>query len=185
MWQSNPHFHLLAQLKGFQTVFGNTVLPRWYHMLVKRGAYEGTRNAAKIAATGVLMIYASMLGNEIRNVIKFGPGGNPRFKDEDPKQTVYRAMEVAGFFGVFQFANDAMFAHRFGNPAISQLLGPAASQVNSVIEASGKAAEGNTRPLARETANALPVLNVVPAVRKEITNVIAPDTGRDRRRDRR
>jgi hypothetical protein len=178
MWHSNPHFHLLAQLKGFQTVFGNTVLPRWHHMITKRGAYEGTKNAAKIATAGVLMTYTAILGNELREVIKHGPGGNPKFKDEDPTKTVYRAMERAGFLGVFQFASDAMFAHRFGSPAISQLLGPQASQANELIEGAGQAMEGKPRKLARGVVNAIPGVNVIPSVRKDLTDAMAGEPER-------
>lgn len=90
----------------------------------------------------------------------------------------------AGFLGIFQFVSDAMFAHRFGSPAIAQLAGPAASQVNELIEATGKAAEGNARPLAREVANAVPIVNVIPAARRGITEVIAPESRRDRRERR-
>lgn len=185
MWHSNPHYHLISQLKGYQTVFGNTTLKRWYDLLFNRGGYEGARNAVKIASVGILMTYTAVLGNEIREFIKYGPGGNPKFKAETPARTIYRAMERAGFLGVFQFVSDAMFAHRFGSPAIAQLAGPAASQVNELIEATGKAAEGNARPLAREVANAIPVANVIPAVRRGITDAIAPTPERSGRRDRR
>lgn len=184
MWHSNPHYQLISQLKGYQTVFGNTTLKRWYDLLFNRGGYQGARNAVKIATVGILMTYTAMLGNEIREVIKYGPGGNPKFKDETPTRTIYRAMERAGFLGIFQFVSDAMFAHRFGSPAIAQLAGPAASQVNELIEATGKAAEGNARPLAREVANAIPIANVIPAVRRGITETIAPESRRDRRERR-
>lgn len=184
MWHSNPHYHLLAQLKGYQTVFGNTTLTRWYDLLFKRGAYQGARNAVKIATAGILMVFTAVLGNEVREVIKYGPGGNPKFKDETPTRTIYRAMERAGFLGIFQFVSDAMFAHRFGSPAIAQLAGPAASQVNEMIEATGKAAEGKARPLAREVANAIPIANVIPAARRGITEAIAPESRRDRRERR-
>lgn len=182
MWMSNPHYALLAQLKGFQTVFGNTVLKRWGHMLTQRGVYEGARNGGKMAVAGVLMVLTAMLGNALREFIKYGEGGNQKFKDEDQTKTVYRAMERAGFLGAFQFASDAMLAHRFGSPAIAQLAGPTVSQTNELIEGAGKAMEGNMRPMAREVANAVPIANVIPSVRKEITDSIAGEPERSRRR---
>lgn len=173
MWQSNPHFHLLAQLKGYQTVFGNTVMKRWWDMMTRRGAYENTRNAAKIATAGVLMTWTAVLGNELREWIKHGDGGNPKFHEEDPLRTVYRGMERVGFLGAFQFASDSMFAHRFGSPAIAQIAGPAASQANELLEAAGRAAEGKERPIAREIVNAIPLANVIPKARTRMVDAMS------------
>jgi hypothetical protein len=167
-------------LKGFQTVFGNTVLPRWYNMIAKRGAYEGTKNAAKIATAGTLMTLTAMLGNEIREIIKHGPEGNPKFKGEDPRKTVYRAIERAGFLGIFQFASDALFAHRFGSPAVAQLAGPAVSQTNEIIGAAGEAMDGKPRPLARQAVNAIPGANVIPSVRKDLVDSMAGEKTKQR-----
>jgi hypothetical protein len=79
---------------------------------------------------------------------------------------------------VFQFASDAMLAHRFGSPALAQLLGPQASQVNELIEGTGKAMEGKPRALARGVVNAIPGVNVIPSVRKDLTDAMAGEPER-------
>ncbi len=163
MWHSNPHFHTLSQLKGFQTVFGNTVVKRAYQdisRLWKGNAEEGAIAAAKYASAASLMIYAAMLGNELRERIKYGPGGNPKFKNEPAVQTLIRAVDRTGFTGIAQWGLDATLAHRFGSSGVASILGPAYSQADEILEAAGMYREaGSTNKINRELVNAVPILN--------------------------
>jgi len=170
MWQSNPHWHLFSQLKGFQTTFGNTVMKRWFHEI-----FQGSNksyHAAKIGATGALMVYVAMLGNQFREFIKYGPDGNPKYKNETFESKLVRAVDRAGFTGVFQFGLDAVYAHRFGASSISQLAGPTASQAEQIVRGVGMAFEGDTSKLELELANSIPFANTHRPARDEIREII-------------
>lgn len=173
MWHSNPHYHLLSQLKGFQTVFGNTVVKRWFDLIFNRGIYEGTRNAAKVGATGVIMIMTAMLGNELRELIKYGSKGHPKFKNEGAEARLIRAIDRTGMTGAFQFAIDATYAHRFGSSGVSQIAGPAISQFDQLVfKGIGMALEGNTNKLKYELVNAIPIINTNKKIRNDILEQI-------------
>ncbi len=150
MWHSNPTVHLLAQLKGFNTVFGNTVTKRWIKKILEDPIYQGP----KLAATGSIMIMTAMIANDFRDHIK----GTDRKPESDQKRLI-RAWDRTGLSGVGQLALDAIYAHRFGGAGVSQLLGPFISQVDAIIEAIGRAAEGKPAKLKTEVANAIPIVN--------------------------
>jgi hypothetical protein len=181
MWHSDPRFHLISQLKGFQTVFGNTVMKRFLHEVFEKGVKEGGANAVKYATVGTMMIMVAALGNDLREYIKYGPGGNPKFKDEPAFKRIMRAVDRAGFTGAFQIAIDAFYAHRFGNSGISQIAGPALSQLDQLaLEAVPKALglggeKASTATLKTELTNAIPIINANKATRDWVRDeVISP-----------
>jgi hypothetical protein len=49
LWQSDPHLMLVAQLKGWSSVFGNTIMTRWANKILKSGAVAGPQQAAKLS----------------------------------------------------------------------------------------------------------------------------------------
>ena len=160
MWHSNPHLHLVAQLKSFQTVFGNTVVKRIFTELTQRGAYRSAIQAYRAAYVISLMLLTANFGNHLRERIKYGPEGNPNTKNESSQRTLLRALDRTGLTGIFQFALDATLAHRFGSSGLAALGGPAMSQAEELMEAAGVYIEtGKTSKLRREAANAVPIAN--------------------------
>jgi len=175
LWHSNPHFHTIMQLKGFQTTFGNTVVKRMARELVQRGVFNSVEAATKYAAIMGLMTYTAMLGNELRETLVYGSEGNPRFKDEPIEQKYFRALERTGFTGAFQFGLDATLAHRFGSSGFGALMGPTASQAEEVLEGIGMAREGNLTKLRRESAKAIPFVNRSKALRQEVEALLGEE----------
>jgi hypothetical protein len=171
MWQSNPHYHLIAQLKGFQTAFGNTVLKRIGQELA-RDPISSAVQAGRLATAGSLMIGTALLANDFREYIKYGSGGTPNHKNESPEKRLVRAVERTGFTGAFQFGLDAIFAHRFGRSGFSPLLGPAASQATDIGAAAGKAIDGKPAALENELINAIPGANVHKPAREALKEAI-------------
>ena len=100
LWMSNPQLHLFSQLKGFQTVFGNTVVQRWAKEINGRGITGNARKIVKYdemgnptimnidnealpfinARTGMiiisatLMVMAAAVGDLSKNLMKYGEG---------------------------------------------------------------------------------------------------------------
>jgi len=147
LWHSNPNMHLLAQLKGFPTTFGNTVLKRWFKKIVDDPLYQGP----KTAAIGTVMTITAMMVNDMRDELK----GIER--DEDEYDRVVRGADRAGLTGIGQMAVDSIYAHRFGRSALSQLMGPFASQMDALLASLGDAKEGDFDLLRRQAAEAIPI----------------------------
>jgi hypothetical protein len=168
MWHANPHFHLISQLRGFQTTFGNTVMKRWFKKIVE----DPVHYVPKISATGVLMTVTAYWANELREVIKYGPDGNPNRANETEAEKLTRAIDRAGFTGAGQIAADVLFAHRFGSSGLQQALGPQISQIEELREGVAMALEGNSSKLSLELANAIPVANTYRPARDAIREMV-------------
>jgi hypothetical protein len=145
LWHSNPNMHLFAQLKGFPTTFGNTVLKRWFAKIVEDPLYQ----FPKIAAIGAVMTMTAMLVNDMRDQLK----GKER--DETDYERMMRGADRWGFFGIGQMAIDGMYAHRYGRSGLAQMMGPFWSQIDGLIDALGEAKEGNLDDLRKEAAYAV------------------------------
>ena len=135
LWMSDPHWHLVAQLKSYQTTFGNTVGRRWFENMKRAGkSPEDLAKAAYSVGTAGVMTYAAMMSNDLREKWMYGEKGNPRFKNEKPMARVARAMDRAGLTGGLQPAFDMFGGERFGKPGLVQVLGPTATQAVDVVE---------------------------------------------------
>lgn len=167
LWMSDPHFALIAQLKGYNATFGNTVLPRWGHAMLNIGA--NPRSAARAMATAGAMVATALLSNRFREYLTYGAGGDPRRRDESRTSEVFRAMDRAGFSGGLQPGVDAIFAHRFGRPEVNvaNILGPTVSQLAGVAGGLGSLVQkGDPRWLAWEAVQAVPGFNAIPSEEK-------------------
>jgi hypothetical protein len=155
LWMSNEHFALVSQLKGYNTVFGNTVLKRWLRKVTKGSAYD----RSKVASTVGLMVGVMMLSNELREYVKYGPAGNPKTKDAPWYAKVGMAADRLGLTGAFQPLVDMTYGYRFGTSGISQGMGPLASQTEQALGGAGMAMKGDPDKLRKEFINAIPLLN--------------------------
>ena len=85
-WHSDARFGMISNLKGFQTVFGNTIMKRWFRKFAPeamggRGvpATEKHLDRLNILATGVGMMAVINVASDLRDVIKYGEyGKSPR-----------------------------------------------------------------------------------------------------------
>lgn len=166
LWHSNPNAHLLAQLKGFPTTFGNTVMKRWFNLILRDPIYQGP----KIAATGTAMTMLAMLVNDLRDEVQ------GRERKEEPYQKVVRALERWGMFGIGQAAIDALYAHRYGRSGLAQILGPAASQIDALLDATGKSIEAqDIDQLRSEVVKGIPGVSQKKEWRDEIEELLGED----------
>jgi hypothetical protein len=167
LWHSNPNMHLIAQLKGFPTTFGNTVMKRWFHQIIKDPMIQAPRHAA----VGATMIMLAMLVNDLRDEAK-GVERDP----EEPWQRVMRGADRVGLFGIGQLAIDALFAHRFGRSGLAQILGPMASQLDAMGAAVGKSiSEEDIDPIRGEAVKAIPVVSQKKSWRDDVEEKLGAD----------
>ena len=162
LWHSNPNMHLIAQLKGFPTTFGNTVIKRWFRQIVNDPFIE----LPKHAAVGAAMTMIAMLVNDMRDEVK----GVER--NETEYERIMRAVDRTGLTGIGQMAIDSLYAHRFGRSGLTQILGPMASQLDDLAAASGEAIEGDFEPVREEIAKGIPVVSQKKEWREEVEEAL-------------
>ena len=102
MWHSNPAFAMLAHLKGFPVMFGNTVLKRWFtDTAINLGEYTPFhRHASYAIGVGAGMTLISMLSVMLTDYLRYGEKGNPNYQDEPAVSLIARGMERVGLFGI-------------------------------------------------------------------------------------
>jgi hypothetical protein len=146
-WHSDARWAAVANLKGFQTVFGNTIMKRWLREVApewiggRRLATGGLDNISEKAmkqfwtlATGALMMYTVDQASQIRDFIKYGKDGSPYNKNATPAERWNQALYRTGIPGAFQFAIDAVESDKYGSSPWSALLGPTASQIEQLVK---------------------------------------------------
>ena len=169
MWMSDPHLAILGQLKGFQITFSNTVLKRWINETFRSGFYNGMKNGSRYFAVGAVMVIAAALGNELREFLQYGPKGNPRRKNEDDLEYIFRAVERTGFLGPIQLLLDSARAEKYGSGPVEALMGPIVHRLISYLEGvRDLMTDGEKEKLIRELVKSVPIFGTNPQVREEL-----------------
>jgi hypothetical protein len=137
LWHSNPHVALIAQLKGFQTVFGNVVVRRWLTKMFQNDIKGGTIASAHVLGTAAVMMATASLIQQVKGAATWYPNNQLNPAKQDPLNLIYRAANASGIFGGPQFALDAMMAHTFGESPAAPLLGPGPSSAIDLVSAIG------------------------------------------------
>jgi hypothetical protein len=134
LWQSDPRLALVAQLKGWTTVFGNTVMTRWADKVLKSGAVNNFEQAAKLV-TFVSMYMMGLMGQmAIKDVAK---DGDFEMDEKDMSQLV---MDAAGQVGPVSYVTDTVGGGKSGGTrtALGFIGGPTGTQgVDAVNQVSG------------------------------------------------
>lgn len=138
LWHSNPHFALFAQLKGFQTQFGNVVVRRWLGKIFQNDLKAGLAEGSHVLGTAAVMTMTAMLVNGLKQQVVWGDvNGAPSRKGENPYTDWVKALNNVGLTGGLQFGIDAFIAHKFGESPIAPLIGPIPSSGGDFIAAAG------------------------------------------------
>lgn len=164
MWHSNPHLAIFKQLKGFQTVFGNTVVKRMARELFQRGVANSIQQATKYAIVVGMMTYTAMLANEAKDTIR----GTKR-KGETDGEKWHRAFMSTGFTGAIQFGLDSASRSTYGSP-VETIAGPTVSKVSELVKASYKLYQGNKKPAAELAASLVPFASVNRNVKEKMVD---------------
>jgi hypothetical protein len=166
LWHSNPRFRLLAQLKSFPTMFGNTVLTAWGNQLMKGAGKERAALATAVATATMIGIAA----NEMTDFVRYGSEGNPRRRDADPDEVLLDGLDRSGIFGPGVMLRDMARAPQFGRSWITVLAGPAAS----FAEGGFKAATHDKKldAMARYIPHIIPGVNINKHVRTSLEDFI-------------
>lgn len=166
LWHSNPRYKLLAQLKSFPTMFGNTIMTDWGRQIAK-----GTpKQKIGVAATGALATIGGMTTTTLQDYIRHGADGNPRKDDWTPMQHVAAGVEKFGGLGMLGSGKDAFLSAEFGKDPATVVLGPTVAKVTDVIKAA--AAKDKPRAAARVVASNLSFVSANKEVRENVAEAV-------------
>jgi len=168
LWMSDPHYATVAQLKGFLTVFGNTVGLRLFRELIVPMVKQGRIPADKAVGYAVmltLLLGSSFFLSEARDAIRYGKEQSPRDKMSGAELLTDTVLgsQLAGFSGTIISAFESK---KYGRDFVTAMLGPSygtLSEFGSAVYSYVNS--GNKQEMAKFLANLTPFLRTIPQAR--------------------
>jgi hypothetical protein len=164
LWMSDPHYAAVAQLKGFMTVFANNVVGRMWREVflpLTKGRIP-VGEAMKYAIMFGILSAANMFIMGLKDTIRYGDEESPNDKLTGQEKFL-KGFSGTGITGLFGAVTDAANAAKYGSNFWASLLGPLASNVANLAEASNNyVLNDKPRQLAREITKLMPLINMVP-----------------------
>jgi hypothetical protein len=161
LWMSDPRLAPVAQLKGFATVFGNTIGMKLYKdvFLPMQKGRVPAGDIAKNAMVFTLLMTAIMGTQALKDAIRYGDDESPFDKLEGYEKFWY-ALRQSQLFGYGGIIYDALDSEKYGSSPIEYLLGPWSSIASRTAT---DLASGDPKRVAKGLANLLPDLPYAPA----------------------
>lgn len=127
LWHNDPHFAVLAQYKGYLYSFYNTVVQRMLHE-AHNGNFRGL-----MPIVGYMGV--TMAAELLREMVQYGPGGNPRRKDWDAADYLALSADRSGLLGPkLGILEDSLTDVERGNIPGQSITGPAVSQAGELLK---------------------------------------------------
>ena len=161
LWMSNPYLAPVAQLKGFATVFGNTVGMKLYKDIflpLQKGRVPAG-DIVKNALFFTILITAIMGTQALKDAIRHGDKESP-FDKLDGYEKLWYAIKQSQIFGYGGILMDALEADKYGSSTIEFLAGPWATIASRTASGIGS---GDPKKAAKAIANLLPDIPYLPA----------------------
>ena len=140
VWASNPYFALVWQLKSFFYAYGKNILGG--AIRESKNRYSETGGIPQAAIPLVLgampMLVLSMLGLEIRELVKYlvGGGDATKFRSDQMGGAEYffEIVDRAGMLGAFTLLIPMFTAGKYGDEFWITPLGPTAGRIEDAIK---------------------------------------------------
>lgn len=159
LWMSNPHWALVAQLKGFQMTFGNTVVKRMLKKSFGQNWKQATPEAIKTAIVGSIMMATAYQIDILRHLMRDGDLSN--YDPDDVAKNMATAFDRTGFAGPLQIAYDATQAHKYGGSPWDALVGPIPSKgINLAVAGVSAVVNQDMDELHNDILKNIPILNI-------------------------
>ena len=165
LWMSDPRLAPVAQLKGFATVFGNTIGMKLYKdvFLPMQKGRVPAEDIAKNAMVFTLLMTAIMGTQALKDAIRYGDDESPFDKLEGYEKFWY-ALRQSQIFGYGGIIYEALDSEKYGSSPIEYLLGPWSSIASRTGTGAFKGVMDNDpKKVAKALANLLPDLPYAPA----------------------
>ena len=196
LWMSNPNLALVAQLKGFMMVFGNTIGPKVYkevikplmpvHMKREGGigvniptaitrpveTFEGT---FKYGLTFVLLLSA-MYGTQImKNAIRYEDADDSPLADLENSELMFKLLQQSNLLGFGNVLISAAESQKYGQSAVSTALGPVAGKIEQLMRALYNLTDRRPRSLANWLAKNTPFTGGLGTERRADVPIVGTD----------
>ena len=164
LWMSDPRLAPVAQLKGFATVFGNTVGMKVYKDIFIP-LQQGRIPAADIMKNAIfftLLVTAIMGTQAFKDALKYGDKESP-FDKLDGWEKILYAIKQSQIFGYGGIIMDSLDAEKYGSSTIESLIGPGPTLATRT--ASGIAsgiASGKPKKIAKAIGRLVPEVPLIP-----------------------
>lgn len=136
LWMSRQDMSILAQLKGYPTMFTNTVLPRLASKFDPRVGRQGVLSAVD----GLFIVTSMLMISGLQDAIRMAIMG--RDDDRSDAEYLYNILERSIMPAQPQYLVSALMAGRFGRDPSTTIFGPMVGFGNDVLRLGGAVASG-------------------------------------------
>ena len=162
LWMSSPKLAMVAQLKGFMFVFGNTIMPKiWrdiFKPMVQMKRLPVTEAVKYSIAFGLIM--AGTMGiQEIKDEIR-NDGDGP-WNDLTTFEKITDALFRSNILGAGTVLFESARSYKYGVKPLETIAGPGLSWLSNAISVMYQATQGNLRQISRFFANSIPIFSAV------------------------
>jgi hypothetical protein len=170
LWMSNPHLAMVAQLKGFMFVFGNTIFMKIWRDIFKpmvTAKRLPVDQAVKYALAFGIIMAGTMGIREIKDFIRYN--GDGPYQNLSTFQKIIEAFINSNILGPGTVLYESLLSFKYGAKPLETIAGPGLSWLSNALSAIGQAGMGNVRTLSRFLINNIPILSaVLPREKKDI-----------------
>lgn len=134
MWMSNGHLQLLAQLRGYPTMFTNTVLPQVIRRFDPRrvGGYEASKGFIGMVNVFSFMLLVGYMQDTMKQIIK---NGEVNYKEERTEAQVLLDVLQLTFMPIHaSYLLQTVSAPRYGTSGVTAIAGPTAGKVEDTVK---------------------------------------------------
>ena len=161
LWMSNPRLALLAQLKGFMMVFGNTIGPKFWNDVIKPMSFvHQTRagkkfkvptvdleNTFKYALMFTLFVSAMYGLQTIKDAIRYEDEDDSPLKDLDEVETMFYFLKQSNILGAGNVFLNAAESQKYGTSVFGS-ISPVLGKVEQLMKAIYNLTDRRPRSLA-------------------------------------
>lgn len=134
LWMSNGHLQLLAQLKGYPTMFTNTILPQVVRRFDPRrvGGYQAAQGFIGMVNVFSFMLLVGYMQDYMKQVIK---NGEVNYDEQRTEGQVLLDVLQLTFMPIHaSYLLQAVSAPRYGTSGVVSTLGPAAGKAEEGVK---------------------------------------------------
>ena len=188
LWMSNPNLALVAQLKGFMMVFGNTIAPKLYKDVIKplspvhrnrQGGIEARmpnfEGTFRYGLTFGLLLSA-MYGTQImKNAIKYEDADDSPLDDLEDWELMFKLLQQSNLLGYGNVLISAVESEKYGQSFIATALGPVATKAERLVKGLNALRDDRPRTLANWLARNTPFTGALSTDRRAEVPFVGTD----------
>ena len=160
LWMSSPKLAMVAQLKGFMFVFGNTIMPKIWRDIFKPMVQMKrlpVTEAVKYAIAFGLIMAGTMGIQQIKDDIR-NDGEGP-WNDLTTFEKMIDAILRSNIFGAGTVLFESAKSYKYGLKPLETIAGPGIAWLSNAISAMAQAVKGNLGQVSRFFINSIPIFS--------------------------